>query len=168
MNPLHIAIERYKVLIDDLAKETDRHFVALGDPNLEGVRFYTFSSLRCNFNYDEATELGADVVDGIEEYLMQVDDSYTLLAPILSKLKSVAAPFNTRGFTVFLGSWGMGPGEIGWMIRKINNRAIFEEYLQSAGISEEAVDAYNQSYQQELEKAEQSASCNPLPAAEFR
>jgi hypothetical protein len=157
MNPLHLAIERYEELIDHLAQEANRHLVALGDPELEGVRIYTFSSIKSNFNYDEATELGAAVVDGIEEYLIQVDGAYSLLHPILSKLVSVAPRFNTNGFTVILGSWGMAPSEIGWMIRKINNREIFDRYLQSSGVSEASVDAYNESYQQELEEAEQAA-----------
>ena len=160
MKPLAQAIQRYEVLIDALAADSDHHFGAIGDSNLEGVRFYTLNNLSGYFSYDEAIELAEDAVNEIEEYLMRADSGYTLLAPMLRKLRSVAPTFNANGKTVFLGSWGMGPGEIGWMIRRINDREIFERYLQSAGISEETVDAYDEACERDLNQAEQGGDGN--------
>ncbi len=153
MDPFLQAVEQYNVLIDRLAQDTSRHFGALGDPLLEGLRFYTFGSLTGSFGYDKAVELAADAVDEIEESLMRIEGAYTLLAPILLKLESVAPAFNANGKTVFMGSWGMGPGEIGWMIRRINERKIFEEFLRAAAIDEAAVDQYNDAYADELNQA---------------
>ena len=120
MDPFHQAVEQYNALIDRLAQDTSRHFGALGDPLLEGFRFYTLDALTGSFGYDRAVELDANAVDEIEESLMRIEGFYTLLAPILQKFQSVAPAFNANGKTVFMGSWGMGPGEIGWMIRRIN------------------------------------------------
>ncbi|MES2707382.1 MAG: hypothetical protein V4726_12350 [Verrucomicrobiota bacterium] len=156
MKPFSKAVQRYEALIDDLAEDTHRHFGAIGDPNMEGVRFHTFEKLSGSFNYSGAVELGANEVDGIEEDLMRADDTRTLLLPMLAKLKSVAPAFNRNGKTVFLGSWGMGPGEIGWMIRRINDRGTFERYLELAGIPEAAVDAYNGDFGQDLIHVEQN------------
>lgn len=155
MKPLSQAIERYEALIEGLAKDANHHFGAIGDPNLEAVRFYSFDKMSGCFDHDEAAELAADEVDEIEKYLMQPDGAYTLLTPMLAKLKTMAPAFNGNGKTVFLGSWGMGPGEIGWMIRRINDRETFERYLQSAGISEETVNAYNEAFERNLNQAQQ-------------
>jgi hypothetical protein len=160
MDPFIHAVEQYNVLIDRLAQDASRHFGAIGDPLLEGLRFYTFDSLTDSFGYDKAVELAAEAVDEIEESLSRVDGSYTLLAPILLKLESVAPAFNTNGKIVFMGSWGMGPGEIGWMIRRINERKVFEEFLHSASIDEATVDQYNDAFAEELNQAQQAGSSN--------
>ena len=96
MEPLADAIQRYESLANELAQDSNRHFGAIGDPNLEGVRFYTFEKLSGSFDFDDAVELGSDAVDEIEDYLMQAETEYTLLVPILSKLKAVAPAFNTN------------------------------------------------------------------------
>lgn len=154
MTALFRAIQRYDALIDELASDARRHFGAIGDPNLEGVRFYTFANMSGRFAYDQATELAAGEVYEIEGDLLEVDGAYTLLAPLLAKLQSVAPGFNANGKTVFLGSWGMGPGEIGWMIRRINDRPAFERYLRCAGITEDAVDAYDEACDRDVRDAE--------------
>jgi hypothetical protein len=160
-NPLRRAIELYSALIEKLVNEsTDRHFGAIGDPFLEGVRFYTFERISGCFNYDEAVELASEDVDEIEAYLAHAEAGYTLLYPILSKLKAVAPAFNQKGRIVFLGSWGMGPGEIGWIIRRINDRVTFDRYLHSTGISEQTVDVYNEASEQLLSRAEQADAGN--------
>jgi hypothetical protein len=160
MDPFVQAIEQYDLLIDRLAFDTSRHFGAIGDPLLEGVRFYTFNALTGSFGDDTAVELGASAVDKIEESLMCIKCSYTLFAPILQKLESVAPAFNSNGKTVFMGSWGMGPGEIGWMIRRINERIVFEDFLHSASIDEATVDQYNKAFSEELNRAQQAGSSN--------
>jgi hypothetical protein len=147
MKSLAAAIQRYEDLIQKLAEDFGHHFRAIGDPNFEGVRFYAFANLTGRFSHNEATELAAGAVDEIEGCLVRFEHPYTLLAPMLAKLRSVAPVYNANHKTVFMGSWGMGPGEIGWMIRFINDRETFERYLQSAGISEEAVDAYNEAFE---------------------
>ena len=146
------AISNYNLLIDELAKDSNRNFGAIGDPEFEGVRFYTFQLLSGSFNYNEATELGEVVVDDIEDYLLRIDSEYALFKPMLDKLRSIAPAFNANGKTVFLGAWGTGPGEIGWYIRYINDRARFDAYLDSAGIDEKLVDAYNESIQEALKQ----------------
>ena len=162
-NPFDRAVAMYSSLVDSLARDSSvRDFGAIGDPSLEGVRFYTFESLSGSFSFDEAVELGSDAVDEIEVYLKKAESGYSLLGPMLSKLKTVAPAFNANGKTVFLGSWGMEPGEIGWMIRRINDRETFERYLQSAGISEEAVEAYNEACERDLTQGEQGAAGQPL------
>ena len=52
----------------------------------------------------------------------------------------------------------MGPGEIGWMIRRLNDRAIFERFLQDAEIGEDVVDAYNEACERDLTEAEQGSA----------
>lgn len=105
-------------------------------------------------------EVGAAAVDEIERQLMQLPGEYGLAAPLLAKLRSVAPAFNANGKTVFLGSWGMGPGEIGWMIRRINDQTAFEAYQRSAGVSEDDVNAYDEAWQFELDRATRLAGCN--------
>ena len=68
---------------------------------------------------------------------------------MLNKLKSIAPAFNANGKTVFLGSWGTGPREVGWYF---NIRSAFEAYLESAGIVEQLVDSYNNSIQETLKQ----------------
>ena len=164
MHPLTEAIQRYEELTDHLAKDATRHFGAIGDPNLEGIRFYTFESLSGNFAFDKAVELGEETVDRIEDYLMQIEIDYSLFAPMLRKLTAIAPAFNSNGKSVFLGSWGMGPGEIGWMIRRINDRAAFERYLGDAGIGEDIVNRYNEACERDLKKAEQVHAADTSPA----
>jgi hypothetical protein len=161
MDPFVQAVEQYDLLIDRLAHDTSRHFGAIGDPLLEGLRFYTFDSLTGSFDFDRAVELAADAVDEIEESLVRIKGSYTLLHPILLKLESVAPAFNANGKTVFMGSWGMGPSEIGWIIRHINERKIFEGFLQSALIDEATIDQYNDTYSEQLRRAQQIAAEQP-------
>ena len=158
MKPLIEAIGKYEALIDEFARHSGRHFGAIGDPMLEGVRFYTFDRLSGTFNNDDAVELATDKVDEIETFLMQAGPGCTLLYPIFSKLRAVAQGFNANGKAVFLGSCGMGPGEIAWMIRRMNDRVTFEQYLHSAGISEQIVDAYNEAFEKDLNRAEQTFS----------
>ena len=158
-NPFNRAVVMFSSLVDSLARDcSNRYFGAIGDPFLECVRFYTFETLSGRFSFDEAVELGSDAVDDIEFYLMAADSGYKLLLPMLSKLRTVAPVFNANRKAVFLGSWGMGPGEIGWMIRSLNDRAAFERYLQDAGIGEDVVDAYNEAYNRHFIEAEQEAS----------
>jgi hypothetical protein len=165
-NPLRRAIELYSALVDKLvAESTHRHFGAIGDPILEGVRFYTIERLSGSFNCDETVELASENVDEIEAYLSQAEAGYTLLHPMLAKLITVAPAFNANGRTVFLGTWGMGPGEIGWMIRRINDRKTFDRYLQSVGIPEERVDAYQVAFEQDLNHAEQKILATGVPPA---
>ncbi|HSI84448.1 MAG: hypothetical protein ACAI35_26525 [Candidatus Methylacidiphilales bacterium] len=145
-NPLGRAIELYLSLIDSLVDQSaGRNFGAIADPQFEAVRFYTLETVGEAFYFDEAKELGADAVDEIEHYLNAADPGYSLLLPIEAKMRSVSAAFNATGKTVFLGSWGMGPGEIGWRIRRINDRDTLDRYLHSAGITEDVIDAYNES-----------------------
>ncbi|MES2467554.1 MAG: hypothetical protein V4675_09665 [Verrucomicrobiota bacterium] len=153
MDPFLQAVEQYGVLIDQLAEDASRHFGAIGDPMFEGIRFYTFDTITGSFDFDEAIELASEATYEIESCLMRIKGDYTLLAPILTKLKSVAPAFNTNGKTVFLGSWGMAPGEIGWMIRHINRRKAFDDYLQSASIDEATVDRYNDACERNLNHA---------------
>jgi hypothetical protein len=160
-DPFGSAVAMYSSLIDTLVRDSsDRDFGAIGDPNLECVRFYTFETLSGSFNFDEAVELGSDAVDEIEYYLTEAGSGYTLLPSLLSKLRTVAPAFNAKGKTVFIGSWGMGPGEIGWMIRSLNDHAVFERYLQHAGIGVDVVDAYNDACERHLTNAEQAAPSN--------
>ncbi|BCX46757.1 hypothetical protein HAHE_06650 [Haloferula helveola] len=147
------AVEQFELLIDRLSLDTSRHFGVIGDPLFEGVRFYTFDVVTGTFAYDRAVEIAADTVDVIEESLMQIEGSHTLLGPIMLKLKSVAPAFNAEGKTVLMGSWGMGPAEIGWLVRRINERKIFEEFLLSASIDEATVNRYNDSFSEELKQA---------------
>lgn len=168
MEPLAEAIQRYEMLTDELAQDSNRHFGAIGDPSFEGVRFYTFESLSGSFNFDEAAEVGSDAVDEIEDCLMQAESEYTLLGPMLSRLKTVAPAFNANGKTVFLGSWGMGPGEIGWMIRHLNDRETFERYLRDASIGEDVVDAYNEACERDLTEAEQAGRRQPSTRPESK
>jgi len=128
-------------LIDQLSKDPTRHFGAIGTSNFERIRFYSFDQFRGIFTYDEAKELAPALSDTIEIYLMRVTHSYSLLGPLVSKLRSVAPAFNANGKIVFLGSWGMGPCEIGHLIRSINDRDVFRDFLRSAGITEDNVDA---------------------------
>lgn len=155
MDPFIQAVEQYGVLIDQLAEDSSRHFGGIADPLFEGIRFYTFDSITGSFDYDKATELPSEATYEIERCLMRIEGDYTLLTPILTKLEAVAPAFNARGKIVFLGSWGMGPGEIGWMIRRINGRKAFDDYLQSASIDEATVDLYNEAFERDLMQAEQ-------------
>jgi hypothetical protein len=145
-NPIEHAVGLYSALIDTLVeKSTDRNFGALSDADFEGMRFYTFETVRGSFSYDEATELGSEAVDEIEYYLAAAP-GFSLFSPIVQKLQSVSPLFNCNGKTVFLASWGMGPGEIGWLVRLLNDRSTFDRYLRESGISEDEVDAYNEGY----------------------
>ena len=141
MSPFSIAIELCEELIDQVSEDPTRHFGAIGTSNFERVRFYSVEQFRGVFNYDEAKELAPTLSDTIEIHLMRVTHTYSLLGPLVAKLRSVAPAFNANGKIVFLGSWGMGPCEIGRLIRSINERAVFREYLRHVGVSEDHVDA---------------------------
>ncbi|HWQ90315.1 MAG TPA: hypothetical protein VN673_01495, partial [Clostridia bacterium] len=146
-NPLGRAIELYLSLIDALIeKSTDRNFGAISDDEFEAMRFYTMETVGGSFAYDEATELGSAAVDEIEHYLLAASPDYSLFSPIVEKLQSVSPLFNANGKTVFLGSWGMGPGEIGWLVRFLNDRPTFDRYLHETGTTEGEVDAFNDAY----------------------
>jgi hypothetical protein len=153
MSSLAQAIQKYESLIDEFSLNPDRNLAAIGDPLLEGVRFHTFDKLPGHLDSRLFIELAEHAVDEIEATLMQARDDYTLLDPILAKLQSVAAAFNAKGKTVVLASWGMSPSEVGWMIRRINSRPVFEEYLLTAGISEADVEVYDTAYEKDLGRA---------------
>ena len=140
MNQLHRALILYGTLIDGLASDPSDNLVILGDPLLESARFYSVPALSGVFDYAQATEVNADQVDYIEELLAEHDSPYSLLGPLTAKLRDVAPIFNNRGFSVFVGSWGMGPEEIGWWIRHLNHRQMFDQYLRTTGLDESAVD----------------------------
>ena len=55
---------------------------------------------------------------------------------------------------------GMGVEEVAWWIRYLNDRPTFERFLNGAGLTEEQVDVYNESYDQELNQAEQVSGGN--------
>lgn len=154
MKPIDRAVSRYEVLVDRLAETPNRHLFGIGDPSLECVRFYTFEQLSGNLDFGCAVELASDEVDEIERDLQNVDQPYSLLVPMAAKLRSLSPRFNSGAKVVFLGSWGMGPSEIGWMIRSLNNRSCFELYLEAAGIKEEQVDAYNAACERDFEEAQ--------------
>ena len=154
-NPLARAIELYSTLIDSLAKEsTCRYFGGIADPGFKEVRFYGLDAVGGSFSYDGSTEIGSDTVDEIEHYLPAADPGYSLLLPIATKLRSISPSLNSSGKTVFLGSWGMGPGEIAWLIRFLNDRPSFARYLEETGITEEEVNVYNRAYSEELTEAQ--------------
>ncbi len=150
MSTTNLALERYDLLIEELAEEVERNFGGIGDPLFESVRFYTCDRVDGSFSHNRVTELAAEKVNEIEGLLMQTEEAVPLFAPLLTKLKTIAPEFNKNGQFVFLGSWGMGPGEIGWCIRYLNDRSIFERYLAAAGISEADVDLYNDAFAEDL------------------
>ncbi|MCX6848222.1 MAG: hypothetical protein NTY98_04825 [Verrucomicrobia bacterium] len=156
-NPFERALEMYSSLIDSLAMDSaGRDFGAIGDPEFTGVRFYSPDSVSGLPVYDESTELGSEAVDEIEHYLLADASDRSLFGLITTKLKAVSPAFNSAGKTVFVASMGMGVEEIAWLIRYLNDRPTFERFLNGAGITEEQVNVYNESYGQELNQAEQA------------
>lgn len=153
-HPLNRAIDLYSSLIDSLARES-RHpyFGGIADPEFHAVRFYGFDTVGSSFDYDEATEIGSEAVDEIEHYLHAAGFGFSLLHPIATKHRAISPALNSSGKTVFLGSWGMGPGEIAWLIRYLNDRPTFLRYLAGSGITEQEVDAYNEAYAKALNQA---------------
>ena len=160
MKPIDRAVSRYEMLVDRLAETPNRHLFGIGDPVMESVRFFTFEQLSGNLDYSCAVELASDEVDEIERDLLNAEQPCSLLPPLVSKLRSVSPRFNSLAKVVFVGSWGMGPGEIGWMIRALNNRSCFERYLEASGIEEGQVDAYNEAYERDFKEAEQVMAPN--------
>jgi hypothetical protein len=159
LDPLEHAINLYYSHIDTLVKEfAYGNFCALGDALFTSVRFFTFDKLTGCFDYNESTELGSEAVDEIEIYLSEVHTDFSVFTPILTKLLSVSPILNSDGKTVFLGSWGMGPGEIAGLIRFLNDRPTFDRYLEETGITEEEVDVYNRAYAEEPTEAIQAGS----------
>lgn len=153
-DPLGRAIEQYDSLIDSLAAAcAGRDLGAMADPEFTGVRFYAPETVRTLPAYDEATEVGAEQVDEIEHYLLAAAPGYSLLRPIATKLREISPSFNAAGRTVFVASMGMRREEIAWLIRYVNDRPAFDRFLRDAGLTEAAVDVYNEAYGQELHAA---------------
>ena len=149
--PFERALEMYSSLIGSLEVEfSGRNFGAISDPEITGVRFYTPDSVGSLPLYDESTEVGSEVVDEIEYYLLADASDRSLLVPIAEKLKAISPAFNSVGKTVFFTSMGMGVEEIAWLIRHLNDRPTFERFLDGAGLAEHQVDIYNESYGKEL------------------
>jgi hypothetical protein len=161
MRQLDRALILYAKIIDVSAKEPKDHLILLGDPLLESARFYTFPSLASNFDFNVATEKNADQVNYIEDLLIEHDSSYSLMLPLCEKLREVAPTFNAAGFTVFLGSWGMGSAEIGWWIRHLNDRRRFDEYLATTGASESSIDIMTPAFEEELKQQAQNTLWDP-------
>jgi hypothetical protein len=162
MKPIDRAISRYEVLVDRLAETPNRHLFGIGDPSLECVRFYTFEQLSGNLDYGCAVELASDELNEIERDLLNAEQPSSLLLPLAAKLRSLSPRFNSRSKVVFVGSWGMGPGEIGWMIRSLNSRSCFELYLEASGIEEDQVDAYNEAFERDFKRGRTSRHSEPL------
>ena len=154
MSTSNLALERYDLLIDELAKTAERNFGGIGDPLFEAIRFYTCDRVDGSLQHDRVSELAAKDVDEIEGLLMQTEESVSSFATILTKLKTIAPEFNKNGKFVFLASWGMGPEEIGWCIRYLNDRSMFERYLAASGISEADINLYDEAFTKELRQAE--------------
>ena len=156
LDPFDHAIALYFSLIDTLVSESsNRNFGGIADPAFEGIRFYTLDAIGASFQNDAVTELGSTAVDEIEHYLLAATPKYSLLPHMLTKLRSVSPLFNSKGKTIFLGSWGMSPGEIGWFIRYLNDRPTFDRYLHETSITEAEVDACNAACIKELNEEEQ-------------
>lgn len=150
-NPFERAMTMYSSLIDSLAtKFSGRDFGAISDPEITAVRFYTLDSIGSLPLYDESTEVGSEVVDEIEYYLLADASVRSLLVPIAEKLKSISPAFNSVGRTVFFTTMGMGVEEIAWLIRYLNDRPTFERFLEGTELAEQQVDIYNESYGKEL------------------
>ncbi|WP_269541514.1 hypothetical protein [Cerasicoccus fimbriatus] len=151
INPLDHAIELTKRLIQRLITEyPNQHIVAIADPIFEAARFYTCDVIPRAFDYDEMKELNPDISDEIELYTSEIEGEYSLLKPIAQELKSISPELNLRGKVAVAASWGMGREEIGWMIRYLNTRDRFEEYLERWKMDESDIDQLNQAYNQEL------------------
>ncbi len=150
-NPFERALAMYSSLVDSLAtKFSGRDFGAVSDPEITAVRFYTPDSIRSLPLYDESSEVGSEVVDEIEYYLLADASDRSLLVPVVEKLKAISPEFNSVGRTVFFTSMGMAVEEIAWLIRYLNDRPTFERFLDGAGLAEQQVDIYNESYGKEL------------------
>lgn len=165
-NPFERALEMYSSLIDSLAPHSvGRYFGAFGDAEFTGVRFYSPDSItRLPLGCDEATEVGSEVVDEIEWYLLSDGSARSIFCPIVTKLKLISPALNAVGKTVFCASMGMGVEEIAWLIRYLNDRPTFERFLNESGLVEEQVDVYNEAYGQELNQEAEQAGAGP-PAA---
>jgi hypothetical protein len=157
MNPtspnhaLQHAVRLYTAAIEKVSwEQRGGFFGVIGDPALEALRLYSFESLEGCFQYAEASELAAAEADEIEYFLSEAKFQYSLFGPMISALQNVAPRVNSHGGTVFLGSWGMGPAEIGWSIRYLNERHLFERYLRCAGVSEEEVTRYDAGFMEDL------------------
>ena len=161
-NPFERALAMYSSLIDSLVMETsDRHFGAISDPEITSVRFYTLDSFSYNSICFESTEVGSEVVDKIDYYLLADASARSLLLPIASKLKTISPALNSVGKSVFFASWGMGVDEVAWLIRYLNDRPTFERFLMGSGVTEEQIDVYNKPYGLKLiQEAEQVGTSN--------
>ena len=150
-NPFERAMTMYSSLIDSLTMRcSGRDFGAISDFEITGVRFYTPDSLGDLSLYDESYEVGSEVVDKIEYYLLADASGRSLLVPIAEKLKAISPAFNSVGKTVFFTSMVMGVEEIAWLVRHLNDRPTFERFLDGMGLAEQQVDIYNESYGKEL------------------
>lgn len=160
-NPFEHALEMYSFLIDSLVPRIlDRNFGAICDPEFAGARLFAPDSITGLPDFDLATEVGSEVIDEIEHYLLADASGGSIFFPIVTKLRSVSPAFNSVGKTVFVASTGMRVEEVAWLIRYLNDRPTFERFLNEAGLTEEQVDVYNESYNHELSQAEQASSGN--------
>ncbi len=144
LDPFKHTIQLYASEISKLSWSiSGGYFGAIGDPMFESLRLYRFECLEGCFDFDRAVDLSPDVVDEIEDYSSEVKQRYSLQDPISQIFKTVAPSINSRGGTVFVGSWGMGPEEIALSIKHLNDRSLFVSYLSACGITEAEVDRYD-------------------------
>jgi hypothetical protein len=155
-NPFERAFAMYSSLVDSLAAGccADRDFGAAADPEFTVVRFYSPDSVSDLPDCSESTEVGSEVVDEIEYFLLAAASSRSLFVPMITKLKSISPAFNAAGKTVFVVSMGMGIEEVAWLIRNLNDRPTFERFISGAGLTENRVDAYNEAYAEDLNQEE--------------
>lgn len=151
LDPYVHAIQLYSAEVQKRSwSVTGGYFGAIGDSAFEGMRLYSFASLDGFFDFDRAVEMASETVDEIEYFLAEIRTEYSLFSSLMAILKSIAPAINSRGGTVFIGSWEMGPEEIGWSIRYLNERSHFLRYIERCRISESEVDRYDVSYTEAL------------------
>ena len=150
-DPFVKSIELTQALIKDLAVSSEvRHIAAIADPMFEAVRFYTGEKIPLHFDYDELTEIGEKASDEIELYTLEIGHDYSLLKPVIEELKRISPKLNSAGKVAVAASWGMGPEEIGWMIRQINDRNLFEAYLDQSDLNESQINQFDDAYERKL------------------
>jgi hypothetical protein len=151
MSHLDEALSRYASIVDDVFSEYHGPSIGfLGDPLFEAVRAWTCDSLDGHISTDHFTEIASEKIRNIEPILLRIENPYSLFAPLARKLKLTAPVANQRGITLFIGSWGMSACELGWVIRHINRRDIFDSYLAASRTLESDIDTYNYVFEQEL------------------
>lgn len=151
LDPYEHVVQLYSSEVQRLSWDINgRFFGAIGDPMFESMRLYSCVSLGASFDLDSSDELKSEALDDIDHFLSEVSRVYSLFSPLMQILKGVAPSVNLRGGTVFLGSWGMGPAEIAWCVRYLNERSFFVRYLDACGVTEGDVDQYNLAYEAQL------------------